>query len=340
MWVPRWREVPGQVGAPPRPFVCRGAALAAVVFIALLSAAPAAALDDGTAPRHDKDDRCTRMSTTAEEDRVAVLSRLLGGDKTREAWKELRKLGGSGCEEIAEWLRAEAPGARGDGARDAHLFLLERADGREFQVGLDLLATADAEALEKVAGALRSRHAWVGPSVLATLSGSTNVRVQEALAELLLPDYDAARKPLTEPHHIDALRTLVTKGTPRGAAEVADGMLDWMREGNGTVPAAWSPVLLDCIRMERLGPEWEDASGDAARVLATTEIPALDRAIDLALEQDLTFAQEELIDGLIDRMKSGDGTNATLQRLTQLGREADRGKLRVIANQAVGRYGG
>ncbi len=312
------------------------------MLLAVPLPSPAPAIDDGSEARRTKGDHCTRATTPAEEERAEAIWQRL--DKGSAAWKELRELGRGGCEALAEWLRDGAGSARQRDVFEARLFLLGRGTGSLFAEGLEAIPMAVAEdEWEEVVSVLARRRPDLGPDASMALARATDFDVQDEILELLIPN-PSERKGRVDPasrHHVAAVRAMLWRGDDpppvKLAAEVADTILD-ASEKTPEVAAPWASLLVDLVA---LGEEraYDDAAGDAAKVLASHGLPGLGEAVDVALTTGNPFVQEELVDAMRDSLLWGRGERRLLGEVEKLAEDGATRRVRALA-RAVLRFHG
>ena len=278
----------------------------------------------------------------------------LGGEDTRKAWKELIGAGKPGCDAIATWLAAGAPGEEGNGIADVIDVLIQNGDAGHIDAALTLIQHPDEAVMRRILSGLEYRLAVVDEATAAIIASDARRGVaSDALAVFIgyhsigqfktvygIPIYEetAYWGPVTAPpaHYIDAVRTILADGGPdefEAAAKFAGRHFREGHQGQG----AWVEFLLPMLTIA--GEEGQKAANVAALNLGWGEPEGIDAAVTAVLDGGNSEVLEHLLDGLEERLKAGRGSKDTIGRLDTIAAAGTVGEYKRAAKIAK-KFGG
>lgn len=254
----------------------------------------------------------------------------LGGDDTRKAWKSLRDAGEPGCDAIAEWLKAGAPGEESAGIADAAALLVKNGNDGHVDAALMWLGDEDPAVLRGILGALEYRLAVLDEGATAAIAADTREGVAKAAVSVFIgyhsvgtmkfvygvPYYTetAYWGSVTAPpeHYVTAIGTIL-EGADIGIQEdIAKYAGRHYREGHKGQDA-WAPFLIGMV--DTIDKESQKAANLAAKLLAWGEPAGIDDAVTRVLAVDNKETMEHFLDGFEERLDEGRGTVETIARL-------------------------
>jgi hypothetical protein len=275
---------------------------------------------------------CSGASTKRTDKEIPKWQPELGGDKTRQAWKKLVRLGEPGCDAVVAHLQAGAAGMESADLADAAAALILGGQPAHMAAGAALLAKDDLEVTLSILGAMEARMMHLSAEQAAAVASSPEDEVREkAIAALVgyhsigalvfkmgIPIweeqdwYGATVAP--EQHHLDALQVILENATPAHTLRAAKYIQRLYTEGQPN-QAAWAPTLAP---LTALSGDDQDAANLAARGLGARDGEGIDAVVESILAGGNADTIDFLIQGLGIRLGRGLGTADTIARLEKI----------------------
>lgn len=280
---------------------------------------------------------CTGGSSKKTDKEIPKWEPELGGEKTRQAWKKLVRLGEPGCDAVVAHIEAGAAGMESADLADAAEALILGGQQRHMDAGAALIANGDREITLKALSAMEVRLMQLTAEQAAAVASSEDEDVREsAIAALVgyhsigalvtkfgIPVweeqdwYGATAAPAQ--HHIEAVATILDAATVDHRMRVAKYIQRLYTEGQPN-QQAWAPTLVGLLGYS--GDD-QDAANLAARGLGAFDGDGIDDVVATVMAGGNSDTLDFLIQGFELRLGRGLGTAGTIARLDTIAGSED-----------------
>ncbi len=262
----------------------------------------------------------------------------LGGEKTRQAWKKLVKLGEPGCDAVVAHIEAGGAGFEAADFADAAESLILGGQQRHMDAGAALLAQGDKEVTLKILSAMETRLMHLTAEQAAALASDGDEEVREKAIAVLVGYHSIGQLvfkmgiPVWEEqdwygatvappqHHVDAVATLLGDATVDQRLRVAKYIQRLYTEFQPN-QQAWAATLVPLVE---LSGDDQDAANLAARGLGAASPDGIDAVVDTVLGGGNEATLDFLIQGFELRLGRGLGSAATIALLDKIAGAADK----------------
>jgi len=281
---------------------------------------------------------CDGGSTKKSDKEIPKWQPELGGEKTRQAWKNLIRLGEPGCDLVVAHIEAGGAGMEAADLADAAKDLILGGQERHMLAGATLLARGEKEITLGILDAVEARLMHLTPEQAAAVAADADPEVREkaiaafvgyhSIGQLVfkmgIPIWEEADwygATVAPPqHHIDAVATILAAATPDHRMRVGKYIQRLYTEGQPN-QQAWAPTLVPLVE---LSGDDQDAANLAARGLGALDGDGMDAVVDTVLAGGNAATIDYLIQGFGMKLGRGLGTAGTIARLDKIAGAAEK----------------